>query len=599
MDKDILTQNSQISGQLALLETQLNTSAINNNQQVDVELLPRDYQWILENFRESDYSQAEKLTKQIELKLKHGIEGLEIIQHIIIPQRNILLIEYKYEKIQYGQNLDFIDLNNQQLLKTIKIRADGKIYYQHYNGIDYIFHRDYDSLNLSRFDDYYQEQRKFDIKFIMDSKDDLNYIRDLKILDEFNIWMDIGIYNYVIKFDKQPLNTLKQNAQLKIYIPELESDYENDEDDDDDDDDEDEDEDESDSEEGEKKQKQKEKVKEIKQDKRSDLPSNQLFIKHPDSSVYQAKNDNDGSHKFIESQIKNHFVFQANSGTLLLDKKTLEIAKKLDKSYYVIKYLDLFEYLLDEDFNIYKFENIDQSSPQKVHKLSDLKIYYLHKIVTTSNKFIIFFSNKSEAYFVLVFDARTFQLIDEFQNLIGMKDGDSLQIDTLYNRLYYRDKKNLDFIRYVNFSNNYFQHNELTPVQYQGKQVDLNEYKDIKGRFLLIKLRQQQKILIQDLETGIQKEVPKKYKYQLESHLEQNEKAFYDEKFEQIVKQEYERKLTDVKELKQGDSISSNQKENQRDILQVKLSINVYQKQLYLNRLEICFKYLFFQQQNT
>ncbi|CDW91053.1 UNKNOWN [Stylonychia lemnae] len=556
MDKDILTQNSQISGQLALLETQLNTSAINNNQQVDVELLPRDYQWILEKYRESDYSQTEKLTKQIELKLKHGIEGLEIIQHIIIPQRNILLIEYKYEKIQYGQNLDFIDLNNQQLLKTIKIRADGKIYYQHYNGIDYIFHRDYDSLNLSRFDDYYQEQRKFDIKFIMDSKDDLNYIRHLKILDEFNIWMDIGIYNYVIKFDKQPLNTLKQNAQLKIHIPELERDYDDDDEDEDEDEDEDDygEEDESNSDEGEKKQKQKE----IKQDKKSELPSNQLFIKHPNSSVYQVETDKDFSHRFIESQLKNHIVFQANSGTLLLDKKTLEIAKKLDKSYYVIKYMDLFEYLLDEDFNIYKFENIDQSSPQKVHKLSDQKIDQLHKIVATSNKFIIFFKNKSEAFCVLVFDARTFQLIDEFKNLIGMKDGDSLQIDTLYNRLYYRDKNALNFIRQVNFSNNYFQHNELTPVLYQGKQVDLNEYKSIKNRYLLIKLRKQQKVLIQDLETGIQKEMPKKYKEQLISHLENNEKAFNDEKFEQIVKQEYERKFKEVKELKQGDIIVGN-----------------------------------------
>ncbi|CDW85177.1 UNKNOWN [Stylonychia lemnae] len=115
-------------------------------------------------------------------------------------------------------------------------------------------------------------------------------------------------------------------------------------------------------------------------------------------NFYQFYNQ-DYSHQSY--QISGYIIFnqtkqyQQQQASILVDKKSLQIVRKVDKHTYAIKHLELYEYVFDSDFNIYDSNYHEGQAPKQLQKLYHSGIEWMYKIATTSNKFIIFCGNRT------------------------------------------------------------------------------------------------------------------------------------------------------------------------------------------------------------
>ncbi|CDW78457.1 wd-40 repeat protein [Stylonychia lemnae] len=357
---------------------------------------------------------------------------------------------------------------------------------------------------MVKLDDFINESESYLIEFQFNER---QQICDVNIIDEFAIIIKYGQNIILFKLDEHPFQNLTQDIKIKFQINLVSQ--------------------------------------KIYSQYLLGGTSDNLFIKDEKQSYHQIY----GSiYSFEKQSLQNHFIIQdlLNSQTYLIDKMSLKTTKKFDKKYFTIQYFDLYEYLLDEEFNLYKFENIDgKIAIEKVHQLFPSSFKWIVAIASSPNKFIILYKDENFSHCLLVFDSRTYQLIDHISNIINnaYNNGcDTLFIDTVHNKIYYKDKIEMEFINCINFSTNHYQSHNIIPVVNQNHLVDNNLYKEMINNFIIYKSRKGDNLVIQDLNTGVKKEIPKDYKSECKSHLQSNEEIdtiFNNGNFNEVIQSMY------------------------------------------------------------
>ncbi|CDW85238.1 UNKNOWN [Stylonychia lemnae] len=217
----LLKQNSDI--QEPLLQGQFN-----NQVQVQTkkkQLLPQEYQWILDKYNEIDYSKAQNRIYSIPLKLEKTKREFSSRQLLIIHQRNLLLEEYQYqdENNKEIRSIDIYDLITLQTIKTIELKnfnEDARIIHRFFNDIDYIFYQENYTVFFVKLDDLIeQNQDKHLIVFKFDTQ---GFIQNVNIIDEFNVMISYGNYGetntFLFQLEDQLITKLNQDIKIKFEI---------------------------------------------------------------------------------------------------------------------------------------------------------------------------------------------------------------------------------------------------------------------------------------------------------------------------------------------------------------------------------------------
>ncbi|CDW80612.1 UNKNOWN [Stylonychia lemnae] len=144
--------------------------------------LPADYQWILEDHKEADYSKIEGRIKSYSKKLSER-EGRELMvkQVIMLPQRDMILVDYYYDKDQRNDFVDVIDLNTMEIIKTHCLQA-VKIFCRHFNHVDYVFYQQDQFLYLMKLDDFIESNK--DNQLVEFEFQECKWLWNVEIIDE-------------------------------------------------------------------------------------------------------------------------------------------------------------------------------------------------------------------------------------------------------------------------------------------------------------------------------------------------------------------------------------------------------------------------------
>ncbi|CDW73495.1 UNKNOWN [Stylonychia lemnae] len=238
-------------------------------------------------------------------------------------------------------------------------------------------------------------------------------------------------------------------------------------------------------------------------------------------------------------QLKDHLIFHSRGKSIFVDTKSLDIAKQLDKYYYSFKYQDLYEYAMDQDFNIYEYENLEGFNLTKKLQLYHTNIKWMYAIETTLNRLIIFFGNEKIDYNLLIFDSLTFQLVGNIENYFNHL----IKIDPIGNKIYFLDPNIRDQINYFNFSANLSECYEIIPVINNGQYLMIEEYQDMKKNYLFYNSKQVGKIMVKDLLTGVIKEISKEFYESCGDFPDQLDEIFINKNLKQtqeVKKDDYE-----------------------------------------------------------
>ncbi|CDW71536.1 serine threonine protein kinase [Stylonychia lemnae] len=441
--------------------------AINNSQSKGI--LPKELNWIMENYKEVDYTPVESRIHEIPFAF-HQCD--QLLQQIIVPHKNMLLIEYVVEN---GERERWFKNSN----------GNSKMVHQLFNGIDYIFYQETISkdtcIYLTKLEDLEFKQEKSLAQFKLDK---VQALQNALITDEFDIYFVYGINRVLFRCDQNIFTLTNQNSQ-KFYEVQIlsEKDYNT---------------------------------------QIAETP-NKLFVPNDAQSYHQLY----GHYSLNQSSLQNHYVLRHKQKTYIVDKKSLDKTQVIDKNYHAIRYLDVYEYLMDDDFNLYKYD-VNTNQLQNVKQLySGRSISYLYKMEISPSKLIFFFRTEDDLKVFLAFETMKFELVNEIQKVI-QEELDTLLIDTVNNRFYFRESDG-ENIRFINFNTYYQESHNLEPVVYQNKKVFREKYEFIDNHYLLLRTNQ-------DLFTRTSKQITSS-KYDVGNYFIQNPDIFYDENFAEIVKQ--------------------------------------------------------------
>ncbi|CDW72372.1 wd-40 repeat protein [Stylonychia lemnae] len=508
------------------LEGQVNYSTVQNLKK-NIQSLPQDYQWLFDEFNEVNYSKPESRIKHIPYKLEKPLLNLNIHQLIVLPHKNLILAEYTdgcYYTIKY---LDFVDLNTLQTIKSMELQQqlDDKIIYQVFNGVDYIFYQErYGCIRLIKFDDFEQKEEKYLIEFYMDNYEPLY---NASIIDEFTIILQKGPFFILYKLDTISLNQMNPDTRIRFEIGYFNSqDYMN----------------------------------------QISNNSNQIFIKvgKQGQTIYQMLRSD---YSYNEKH-RNYYIFKDLSKTCFLDDTTLQISLKLDKKLYVVRYFNLYDFLMDESFNLYQL-NTDTLTLEKIHKLYKASFTNMDKIETSPTKIILLYKDQIANYTFLIFDCRTFQMLDCIKNIMS-DNYHTFGIDTVNSRIYYKSAK-MDFISYFRFITNYdMYYGCLIPVLRQGNQIIKNDLKDFWENFIAYNSKSEDIFHIQDLNSGFIKDISKENSDNFFSFVRNNVGIFYHPEFQEIIKQKYD----DQNTYQEVQNINSEDILERKDVSQIYLNGN-------------------------
>ncbi|CDW76428.1 UNKNOWN [Stylonychia lemnae] len=91
------------------------------------DIVPTDYQWILDKYQEVDYSKEESRIQKTLIKIEGKIEQIFILEH-----KNLIICK------RDNSFLDVVKKDSSQLIKTVQIYQGSNITYQVYDNADYI-----------------------------------------------------------------------------------------------------------------------------------------------------------------------------------------------------------------------------------------------------------------------------------------------------------------------------------------------------------------------------------------------------------------------------------------------------------------------------
>ncbi|CDW71818.1 UNKNOWN [Stylonychia lemnae] len=155
-----LKKDSEI--QQPLLKQEKNTQS--SLDETKKNLLPAEYQWILDDYKEVDYSKVEARIKSIPFNLKRAGANIEVKEISLILHKNIMIAEYHIEQEDlYAEEkctIDIHDLSTYQIIKTIELEdvfEQSRLCHQNFNDVDYCFYQQGQFVYLMKLDDFIEE----------------------------------------------------------------------------------------------------------------------------------------------------------------------------------------------------------------------------------------------------------------------------------------------------------------------------------------------------------------------------------------------------------------------------------------------------------
>ncbi|CDW84942.1 wd-40 repeat protein [Stylonychia lemnae] len=326
--------------QQPLLEGQIANQSQTNEKKTKglVPAINKEYQWILDQFRETDYSKADSRIKSIPFIFEKDGKNISVKQTIMIPHKKMLVVEYSYDNKDEFRKIDFIDFKTFQILKTVELTVKNsvsKIFYTEFNDVDYIFYPEQYSVYLIKLDDMLGE--KSDQHLIQFDFQKDGYFFNAYVTDKFSILLVYNENTYIFKLDNSPIDQIKPDEKVgfKINIMshlELEK-Y------------------------------------------RNECQSLQSFVKDSDQSFYRFQSK-DYSYDSLY-KLRNHFIFhyQSEEKTIFIDNNSLQKVKQFDKIYYSIKHLDFTNLregyklvpIMYEGKQVFKRDYLDNISNYLIH----------------------------------------------------------------------------------------------------------------------------------------------------------------------------------------------------------------------------------------
>ncbi|CDW73026.1 UNKNOWN [Stylonychia lemnae] len=310
-----------------------------------------EYQWFLKQFREIDYSIQEN--RQIPLILKLKQQDIFVKDFFILPHLNQIIIGYQVGQQKDHRIFEFYDQFTREVIKSYEfIENKISIYYQ--QVFSKISCEDIDYI-------FYQKQRTYYLIRLNDieEKDEKNLIKfnfqedfliqQACILDESTITLKCKISNQI----RQLIFKLDQNLSSMTNDQEIQFNISL--------------------------------ITQGNYQKAISQTNKEIFVKDQDQSCFQMPCLYTDS--FDQNELNDHFLFLIYKGH--------------------------FEYLMDSSLYLYTFDRADNFKLTKVHQLSQNKIQQLGKVVTTSNKIFVDYKLKTQLEIMQVYDARTFQLLNE------------------------------------------------------------------------------------------------------------------------------------------------------------------------------------------
>ncbi|CDW79849.1 wd-40 repeat protein [Stylonychia lemnae] len=390
-----------------------------------------------------DYSKENSRIKALPFKFEKAGRKTQVKQLILIVHRNLIIVVYYYDNAYTTRTIDFLDFNSLQVIKTIdmvKVSRDTQLFYRPFNEVDYIFYQNGQTMQFAKLDDYIDSQT--DIHLMEFKYDNSVNFHNVDIIDEFTIMISSEYYTQLFKLDK-PLEEFNKDNKAEFNIKFLgQQEYGN-----------------------------------LKKNQ-----INQLLVKNENESFYQLRRNEDYNVQCYF--LKNQIIFHKNESqkTLFVDKNTMIISYQIDKKYYGFKHLELYEYVLDSDFNIYENNNKDGITLKKIQQLHDSRIDNIHKIVTTPTRFIVLSENQTSNYTLHVFDSLTFQLIN-YLSKFASSTLDFYDIETINQRFYFKNAQFQDQIVFFDFSTNIRQNYDLLPVLDQGYYENIFQFCIMKNQY--------------------------------------------------------------------------------------------------------------------
>ncbi|CDW84476.1 wd-40 repeat protein [Stylonychia lemnae] len=479
-----------------LLEAEKNTLQVQDEIKKR-NLLNTEYQWILDNYKEVDYSKMGERIKYIPFKFEKVEREFKIEQIILIHQRNVILVEYFYDHQYRNKEVDFIDFKTLDTLNTISFKEvdyDSKIILINFNEIDYVFYQETQSVYLIKLDDFIaQKKENHLIEFAFQER---GTFFNAQIIDESIIMIRHFQTMYHFKLNST-LDKINVKSKVKYEVSHQNTD-----------------------------------------EYRRNLDSQKrnLFVRNEKQGFHQFHCSEDSQVCYL---LTNHFIFNVDYGeTIFVDRKSLERVKQLDNKYFSIKYEDIYEYVLDYHYNIYDFSNQDGCTLKKLQKLYNSSIQQIFRISTTPNYFIIFSENEDIGFTLLVFDSKTFQIREEFKNITD-KHQDFIDIDTINHRIYYRDSNFTEQIKYFNYNTNLSAFNNLVPVLKQRQHLLEKDMRQNVQNYLIYKSVKDSEVIMIDLITGFKRQMPDSSYRNTINYIKHDLDIFTKENFFKIIESQF------------------------------------------------------------
>ncbi|CDW91442.1 wd-40 repeat protein [Stylonychia lemnae] len=448
-----------------------------------------EYQWLFRKYKEVDYSIVEN--RQIPVIFKFKQQNITLRSYYILPHRNQMIVAYEVDDCDDSRFFDVYDLTTRESIKTYEFKECRiSINYRRFNNVDYIFYQRQRTFHFVRYDDLEEREAKHLIRF--------NFYEEFSIqkafiLDESTITMKCKFSNQtrqlVFQLDKQVTSiTFDQRLEFDINF-----------------------------------------ISQGNYQKVTSQKSIGIFVKDSNQSYFQLPCGNIDS--FDQNVLRNHFLFYRNSKTLFIDKVSLEVEKTIEKIFHVVNHKGHYEYLMDSDLNLYSLDRGNNMNLTKVHQLSQNQTQQFCQVVTTPNKIFVEYKLKTQVAIVQVYDARTFQLLNE----INEPEGTNIEIVPNNTSLYFKLTNNQ--FRLFNLNSNYDYFNNVQPLIFQGEHLLQNQIIDSQNNYLLYDQKSKDAIVVQDMITGKCLEINKEYEKNCIEYLSFNQNFLNDSEFYDKIKQ--------------------------------------------------------------